>query len=826
MKITKIKIGRFAGIRDFEASFGSQLNVIYGPNEIGKSSLMKAIKFALFIIPSINDRDLKSNFGFVLGDFLPKSGGDRIDIELEFELQGTTFKLLKTFGRTAATKRSELSFGVTQLNDHQAVQVELNRVLGMDGDAPKMNVKVWLDVFFSNQASLSRTFEKISNEDEIKNSLAELMSQLEGISIEEFKTRISNRLVSLTQQRWILTDRHGIVVNRPVMSGAQGDFDNPFKREQGLILIAYYAWRNEQKALADRIVLENQYDSIVQDILVQQELIHQGKIFIDANQTFSQSLVQRNIVSANLEIERKNYDSLNEKFNQWTILENAISNFPIEQQRINQELVDLRVEFNTASQVQQVDQIRNTVIRLTELQNTIQQKDEVLNGIIAVSESDLTQASNFSQNLRALQIQLEAQKLNVKLVAKKDFHGVHQVGISEPEQFSLSNGEELTFGVNTQYVYETEEVKLEISAGEQDVTILNKRFEEFSDGLNKLLVKYGVANYEELVQLGRAYTVLLNEQNSLKVQFDNLLEGRDLVALKEQIKQVNAIQVRSIAVLSPLIATKEFELNQLDQTNQRNTKELQNLIEVFTVKTTLLMEIATCNAQVNTLQAQLANFPPRPQEFETDEEFNLHINSMQRQMNNATDELNQLLLSRATLSSIYGTGIPVDDLTESVELFRIQYEKLVAEGHALLKIQQAVDEIEAALGANPFGDLEIKVNDYLARLSNGRYSEVKMEDVAPMGIEKDGFILENHLLSQGTSDILALATRLAMADYYLGDEDGFLMLDDPMTELDDERKVFASQLLSEVAEEKQVFVFTCHGNHKDLLGGHMVEFRL
>ena len=63
-----------------------------------------------------------------------------------------------------------------------------------------------------------------------------------------------------------------------------------------------------------------------------------------------------------------------------------------------------------------------------------------------------------------------------------------------------------------------------------------------------------------------------------------------------------------------------------------------------------------------------------------------------------------------------------------------------------------------------------------------------------------------------------------MADYYLGEEDGFFMLDDPMTELDDERKVIASQLLTEIAEQKQIFVFTCHGSHRDLYEGNLVEF--
>ena len=163
MKITKIKIGRFAGIRDYEASFGDQLNVIYGPNEIGKSTLMKAIKFVLFIEPSINPSDLKRDFGFVLEDFMPKYGGDRIDIELEFNANGVTYKVRKSFGSKADTKSSELHFGIVQLNDHKGVQLELNKILGISGGAPRMNLKAWMDVIFANQASLSNTFDRINS---------------------------------------------------------------------------------------------------------------------------------------------------------------------------------------------------------------------------------------------------------------------------------------------------------------------------------------------------------------------------------------------------------------------------------------------------------------------------------------------------------------------------------------------------------------------------------------------------------------------------------------------------------------------------------------
>jgi hypothetical protein len=355
------------------------------------------------------------------------------------------------------------------------------------------------------------------------------------------------------------------------------------------------------------------------------------------------------------------------------------------------------------------------------------------------------------------------------------------------------------------------------------VTVLNQRFADFTTGLKQILTTYNVTTIDELNQLNRTYNDILGARNTAQNQFDGLLSGRVLQDLIDQVNQVNAIQVRSVDSLNQLIARKELEQNQLVQTKLANENTVEILRGDYVNQQGLMLAIANSTAQKDALATQLAHFPARPEEFETDEAFLLQFSNMHQQKDAASGELNRLFQSRAAILPIYGAGATVEELTESVESLRVQYDSLVAEGHALMKIQQKVEEIEEAIGANPFGDLEIKLASYLERLSNGRYSSVEMNDVTPNGIQKDGVVLGNHLLSQGTSDILALATRLAMADYYLGDEDGFLMLDDPMTELDDERKVFASQLLKEVAEEKQIFVFTCHGSHKDLLGGNLVE---
>ncbi len=821
MKITKIKIGRFAGIRDFEADFGDHLNVIYGPNEIGKSTLTKAIKFALFIPPNITNNDLRGKFGFILADFIPKSGGDRIDVELDFVANGVTYHLRKTFGSTAATKFSELQFGHTQLNDHLIVQAELNRVLGMAGDSPKMNVKAWMDVIFANQASLSNTIANIKSNDQVKNSLAELMSQLDGISIEEFKDRVENELSALSQ-RWILKEG-GVIINRPIINGGQGDFDRPYINGRGEILKSYYAVNNARKALSDRQDLENRYDQIVQSIRQKQAIIDDGNGFLTVNRAFEASLVQRRVLQADLEREGTRLDQINQIIQNWMRLELEIANFPATNQVLTNDLLALQEELRLATQLQDVERIRGQVAQLTSLQTEIQALEAQLRGLASVEADDLTKAAEYSQDLHALQIQLEAQKLKIKLHAKMPLGGTYQLGLDEAVAFNLPAGEVIDLEASTQYIFESNELKLEISAGEEEVESLNHRFANFTQGLQQILAKYGVTSYTELQNLNREYHNRSARLNQLRGQFDLLLNGQDFDTLNAQITGANAIQARSVAVLNGLIAQTTHQQNQLVQTNQNNQTQINRYIADHTNQVALLTKLGELNANINTLQVQITNLPKRPDGFDSDEAFGTYFEEIQANVRNASTELGELVLQRAELLNDYGTGASAEDLTLSVSSLQQNYDALVAKGLALLQIQEKLEEIENELGANPFGDLANRVNSYLARLSNGRYSEVAMEDVAPKGIEKDGVILDNHILSQGTADILALATRLAMADFYLGDEDGFLLLDDPFTELDDSRKVAASQLLGEISEGKQVIVFTCHSSHKDLMGGQLVE---
>ena len=56
MWIRQISVRDFAGIRSADVSFDHGLNVLYGPNEIGKSTLVDAMRAALLLQDGRNGR--------------------------------------------------------------------------------------------------------------------------------------------------------------------------------------------------------------------------------------------------------------------------------------------------------------------------------------------------------------------------------------------------------------------------------------------------------------------------------------------------------------------------------------------------------------------------------------------------------------------------------------------------------------------------------------------------------------------------------------------------------------------------------------------------
>jgi predicted ATP-dependent endonuclease of OLD family len=75
MKIRRLRATDFAAIREADVELGPGLNILYGPNDLGKSTLADAIRLAL-LLPHTSTH---------IDEYVPWSGGQNPVVELTFE---------------------------------------------------------------------------------------------------------------------------------------------------------------------------------------------------------------------------------------------------------------------------------------------------------------------------------------------------------------------------------------------------------------------------------------------------------------------------------------------------------------------------------------------------------------------------------------------------------------------------------------------------------------------------------------------------------------------------------------------------------------------
>lgn len=108
-----------------DVEFGPGLNVIHGPNEIGKTTLFRAIRYALTIKSTVT--------GSFFNDIKPRSGGHP-EVELVFEHDRTTFTLKKRFQKQSGTTNLQLSSSSGTMEQLAGEEAEdrLRELLGVE----------------------------------------------------------------------------------------------------------------------------------------------------------------------------------------------------------------------------------------------------------------------------------------------------------------------------------------------------------------------------------------------------------------------------------------------------------------------------------------------------------------------------------------------------------------------------------------------------------------------------------------------------------------------------------------------------------------------
>ena len=103
LRLHRLRVVDFAAIQDADIEFGPGLNVLYGPNDLGKSTLADAIRLAL-LLPHTST---------AIEEYLPWTGGRNPVVEMTFETEPQRFwRVRKEFRRGGTALLQESKNGV------------------------------------------------------------------------------------------------------------------------------------------------------------------------------------------------------------------------------------------------------------------------------------------------------------------------------------------------------------------------------------------------------------------------------------------------------------------------------------------------------------------------------------------------------------------------------------------------------------------------------------------------------------------------------------------------------------------------------------------
>ncbi len=118
-----------------------------------------------------------------------------------------------------------------------------------------------------------------------------------------------------------------------------------------------------------------------------------------------------------------------------------------------------------------------------------------------------------------------------------------------------------------------------------------------------------------------------------------------------------------------------------------------------------------------------------------------------------------------------------------------------------------------------FGNvLESETSKIFCGLTNGVYRSVDISKDLDIKVNRDDTLgaKEWQFLSSGTADQAYLSLRIALSRLLEGEENSLpLILDDPLTQYDDTRAESALSYLSDYAKSHQIILFTCHSKIRD-----------
>lgn len=803
MYIKSYKCTRFAGLKDVHLKFDKGINVILGPNESGKSTIIEGIHSTLF-----KDTKLRKNnnpdkeFSF---KFMPQPSGDFIDGTVVIEDHNGKYELYKEWGSKSDINLLTPSGNI--IKDEDNIKEELSKILSH-------GYSTYTNIVFAKQRDLKNALYNIVNNKEVTNEINDLLRrslmELDGISIDNIQNNIEDELESL-YKRWNKDKRYP-ENNKGV--------NNPYKTGLGKILESYY-YKENLKLLMDKTdESEKKFGNICVNMKTLEDnvkLLNEKKIELEK---IEDDVTNRLILDAEINAVNKELTDLIEANREWPKSEALLEVLDEKIDLFKKKREDLNKDKNDLEKVKQREALEKRLKSVEDKKESIEKIKTELSTIKNITNNDIESISKIQTELLTLDATIKASKM-IGILKKSSNKPVYiSRDFSDKEELELNTPFEANGLIN---ITNDDEFEMEIKTGDLNFEELSNRYKTSKKKYDDLLIELSIDSIEtgklNLEKIRRLET----EKASLEKQINLILDNDTIEGLKESLEDLKNIRVSKTLVE----IEKELERVHNDElevsANKRNKSELIKLWqEKYTDSNNLLNLLIDKKSLSNHKNEQLNGLKPLPEEFATAEEFRTTLGSIREELSTNQTDLDNLK-SRYYEAKNDLLDISFEDLRKEYLEAESMYEKYIHRGEKLVEIQRVFLETKEKLSKNPLGPLVAEFARLLNIITDSSYQTGEIDEDFNIKLENINGEIPIELLSAGTYDSVALALRFSLLKHIFNEKSGYVILDDCLVDLDPKRKAQSIRLINDFAKDYQVIFTTCDPATAKILGGNIIN---
>lgn len=806
MIITRVKLDPFGGKTGTELNFLSGLNVILGPNEAGKSTVFSAVFAALFIPAKLG----KLNFEKEIARFLPLGGGDTIRVELDFSLDGGAYRLKKTWGGTAGAELA-LPDG-TVITEEKAIAERLSGLLGA-GEG------TYRSILMTPQSGLGRTLPALRKDypgtvRELDDILRSALLETDGISLDLFREKIEQEYSDYFDH-W----------DRKEDYPEQGrGIENPWQRQVGAILQAFYQREKIGKLLKDARRLEAELEEINRRIAEVKESLEAAKDYLTKNRKAVEDARERRVLAGELSGQRLLLKNLEVANRNWPVLENRLAELKTKLDGLRDRQKRVAGERSEAEANEKNRTLREKHSRVKEKKKLLDQSRVALEKCQMITREAVKKIRGAEAEIARLEASLAVGQISVKLTAKQSAQITVQKDLTDSNEEELTAGKTLELLAGSRIGIEHPEFSIEAVAGKRSFAVISEEYERAKKTHGEILEELGLAGLPEAESALRLREEMDGKVRAAQENLDGELGEYSYRDLEEQ---VNALgPAGKTRPLPEVIAEDEKikgEIRGGKEEGERWEKQLSGYAAEYTDQHSLLLSTATAAAKAKKLEDTIGSLTPLPEGAGDGAALIAAYQEQEKIERGLAQELYDLKISAVGLTARLPEETE-EDLEKRLRDSEEGLKEIQRAAATIARIREVTETLVAEIDRDTFDELKEDLGEMIEKLTGRRYREVAMEKSLPRGlVREDGQVLTPDLLSVGTRDELALAVRLSMAKRFLKTGGGFLLLDDPLVDLDPHRQKAAAELLKDFSADTQLLIFTCHPGHAEVLGGNRIE---